>query len=134
MGIHIFRFKYPRSVWYFENLIAIFTSLKNIYLFGCTWSLAAECRSFTCLSSDGIQVPHNESMESQPLDYQGSPLFINFQWIKNKKKMITVTSVWAQEKILYFYQINIAQLVKNPPAMEETPVWFLGWNDPLEKG
>ena len=24
--------------------------------------------------------------------------------------------------------------VKNPPAMQETPVWFLGWEDPLEKG
>ena len=28
----------------------------------------------------------------------------------------------------------IAQLVKNPPAVQETPVWFLGWKDPLEKG
>ena len=28
----------------------------------------------------------------------------------------------------------IAQLVKNPPAMQETPVHFLGWEDPLEKG
>ena len=25
-------------------------------------------------------------------------------------------------------------LVKNPPAMQETWVWFLGWEDPLEKG
>ena len=28
----------------------------------------------------------------------------------------------------------IAQLVKNSPAMQETPVQFLGWEDPLEKG
>ena len=28
----------------------------------------------------------------------------------------------------------IVQLVKNPPAMQETPVWFLGREDPLEKG
>ena len=28
----------------------------------------------------------------------------------------------------------IAQLAKNPPAMQETPVWFLGWEDLLEKG
>ena len=28
----------------------------------------------------------------------------------------------------------IAQLVKNPPAMQETPVRSLGWEDPLEKG
>ena len=27
----------------------------------------------------------------------------------------------------------IAQLVKNLPAMQETLVWFLGWEDPLEK-
>ena len=28
----------------------------------------------------------------------------------------------------------IAQLVKNPPAMQEIPVQLLGWEDPLEKG
>ena len=28
----------------------------------------------------------------------------------------------------------LAQLVKNPPAMQETPIQFLGWEDPLEKG
>ena len=28
----------------------------------------------------------------------------------------------------------IAQLIKNPPAMQETLVQFLGWEDPLEKG
>ena len=28
----------------------------------------------------------------------------------------------------------MAQLVKNPPAMQETWVQFLGWEDPLEKG
>ena len=27
----------------------------------------------------------------------------------------------------------VVQLVKNPPAMQETPVWFLGREDPLEK-
>ena len=28
----------------------------------------------------------------------------------------------------------VAQLVKNPPAMQKTWVWSLGWEDPLEKG
>ena len=28
----------------------------------------------------------------------------------------------------------VAQLVKNLPLMQETPVQFLGWEDPLEKG
>ena len=30
--------------------------------------------------------------------------------------------------------ILVAQLVKNPPAMQETRVQFLGWEYPLEKG
>ena len=29
---------------------------------------------------------------------------------------------------------RVAQLVKNPPAMRETWVQSLGWEDPLEKG
>ena len=28
----------------------------------------------------------------------------------------------------------VAQLVKSLTAMQETPVQFLGWEDPLEKG
>ena len=36
---------------------------------------------------------------------------------------------------LYFHWVFlIVQLVKNPPAMQETPVQFLSWEDPLEKG
>ena len=33
-----------------------------------------------------------------------------------------------------FVYSQIAQLVKNPPAMQKTPVRFLGREDPLEKG
>ena len=41
--------------------------------------------------------------------------------------------------ILFLYGLSnhiklIAQLVKNPLAMQETPVRFLGWEDPPEKG
>ena len=34
----------------------------------------------------------------------------------------------------YFWISLVAQMVKNLPAMQETPVRFLGWEDPLEKG
>ena len=34
----------------------------------------------------------------------------------------------------YSWASLVAQLVENPPAMRETCVWFLGWEDPLEKG
>ena len=36
--------------------------------------------------------------------------------------------------LLLFWASLIAQLVKNPPAMQETLVWFLDWEDLLEKG
>ena len=42
------------------------------------------------------------------------------------------------ERIGYLLQYSwaslVAQLVKNPPAMWETGVQSLGWEDPLEKG
>ena len=38
------------------------------------------------------------------------------------------------ESFQNYWASLIAQLVKNPPAMQETPVQFLGWEDPLEKG
>ena len=34
----------------------------------------------------------------------------------------------------HFLSLQVAQLVKDPLAMQETPVQFLGWEDPLEKG
>ena len=44
----------------------------------------------------------------------------------------------AREGIGYLLQYSfaslVAQLVKNPPAMRETWVRSLGWEDPLEKG
>ena len=36
---------------------------------------------------------------------------------------------WLKEMLPWW-----AQTVKNPPAMQETCVWFLGWEDSLEKG
>ena len=34
----------------------------------------------------------------------------------------------------YYWAFLVAQLVKNPPSMQETLVQLLGWEDPLEKG
>ena len=35
---------------------------------------------------------------------------------------------------MYTWASPVAQLVKNPPAMQEIPVQFLGREDPLEEG
>ena len=37
-------------------------------------------------------------------------------------------------KLLDHMASLIAQLVKNPPAMQETWVLFLGWEDPMDRG
>ena len=34
----------------------------------------------------------------------------------------------------YSWAFLVAQMAKNLPAMWETSVWFLGWEDPLEEG
>ena len=53
---------------------------------------------------------------------------------------ITQSEVSQKEKTSYHILIDIhsislvAQLVKNLPAMLQTPVQFLSWEDPLEKG
>ena len=36
--------------------------------------------------------------------------------------------------IYYCWASRVAQLVKNPPALQETPVRSLGCKDPLEEG
>ena len=47
-----------------------------------------------------------------------------------------LTNDWS-ELIFTLFSLRaslIAQSVKNLPAKQETPVWFLGWEDLLEKG
>ena len=48
-----------------------------------------------------------------------------YEWIPRHRIHELHTKYWAS---------LIAQLVKNPPTMQETPVQFLGQEDPLEKG
>ena len=36
--------------------------------------------------------------------------------------------------LCYFWTSLVAQMVKNPPALRETWVQSLGWEDPLEEG
>ena len=44
--------------------------------------------------------------------------------------------LWRRDRLptSVFLGFPCGQLVKNPPAMQETWVWSLGWEDPLEKG
>ena len=44
------------------------------------------------------------------------------------------TEVTSQQQSTIIWASLIAQLVKNLPAVQETPIQFLGQEDPLEKG
>ena len=44
------------------------------------------------------------------------------------------TGEWLGYPLQYSWTSLVAQLVKNPPEMQETLVQFLGREDPLEKG
>ena len=48
--------------------------------------------------------------------------------------MFKVSLVIKTGKLLFILASLVAQLVKNPPAMHETLVGFLGGEDHLEKG
>ena len=58
--------------------------------------------------------------------------------IKAVKKMHSYSADGVQVNTIYtgaqFGNIYVAQLVKNPPAMQETWVRSLGWEDSLAKG
>ena len=54
---------------------------------------------------------------------------------KNLLLLIWLTPIYLKKYFYYSHRASlIAHLVKNPPAMQETPVQFLGQEDPLEKG
>ena len=59
-------------------------------------------------------------------------------WHVHYFELKTIEAGKTQEEILTFHLTTlaflVAQMVKNPPVMEETQIWSLGREDPLEKG
>ena len=43
------------------------------------------------------------------------------------------TYVYTHTHTYTYRELLVAQLIKNLPAMQETPVGSLGWEDPLEE-
>ena len=58
----------------------------------------------------------------------------DFGVLENKSVNASTVSPSICHAVMGLGASLIAQLVKNPPAMQETPVQFLGQEDPLEKG
>ena len=71
--------------------------------------------------------PHLQ--EEGPQSFIFSPLVLLFNYLchpdrKHRKSDLTAHSSWAP---------LVSQMVKNLPAVQETQVWYLGWEDPPEK-
>ena len=77
-----------------------------------------------------------------PLSHLYSTLYWHFylSFMANKKSAKIGNrkgnqSLFVGNMLTYKYMASlIAQLVKNLPAMRDTCIWSLGWEDPLEKG
>ena len=50
--------------------------------------------------------------------------FLRYLFVSEMLKLSLITLNWAS---------LVAQMVKNLPVMQETQIWSLGWEDPLEK-
>ena len=62
-----------------------------------------------------------------------SPMIKLFYWLLQRASF-PLALILFFNLFLKKYFFLIAQLVKNPPVTQETWVWSLGWEDPLEKG
>ena len=100
--------------------------------------------------SDAIQPSHPLSSPSPPAPSPSQHQSL-FQWVNSSQSWNSLNLKSNTERELFEVTIHfflytffnmyiytswaplVAQLVKNLPAMRETWVWFLGWEDTLEK-
>ena len=71
-----------------------------------------------------------------PGEGRGNPLQYSCQESPRERSLAGTewdTTEVIQHAHMYMLGFPMAQLVKNPPAMQETWVQSLGWEDPLEK-
>ena len=59
-------------------------------------------------------------------------------WLCSGAKLVPSPPTWSgtinYQKLVRPWASLVAQTVKNPPALQETWVWSLGWEDSLEEG
>ena len=90
------------------------------------------------------QIPYQLSRKGSPriLEWVAYPFSRGSSWPRNRtgvsfiasRKFRMVQPLWKTSWPFLTGTSWIAQLVKNPPAIQETLVWFLGQKYPMEKG
>ena len=81
------------------------------------WRIHLQCRK-----------PQFEGSEKSPGEGIGYPL--QYSWVPYSNILSDVCNF---DKLCKLWAFLVTQMVKNPPAMQETWVWSLGWEDPLEE-
>ena len=93
------------------------------------WSKTIPCTRSQHTAAHGSS-SHHTSLYSTTLTHLLSVSAFTLQ----RQGWIAATETIGLQSLKVFIIWALAQLVKNLPAMQEIPFWFLGWEDPLEKG
>ena len=101
----------------FSTLIIIYLTLHYYRFISLRFIQPLELSKFVYFPTLGIS--RGIISSNHFLEWHFFPLLLRFH-DKNARVLL-----WASQE---------AQMVKNLPAMQETRVWYLGWEDPLEKG
>ena len=115
-----------------ESLSVVSDSLRPHGL----WILQARILEWVASPNPGIE-PRSPVLQadSLPAEPQGSPRILEWvaiPFLTQGSNPDLLHCRWVLDQSVWVSLI--AQLVKNLLAMQETPGWFLGWEDPLEKG
>ena len=79
--------------------------------------------------------PANAGLGRSPWRREWQPIPVFLPGKSHEQRSLAGYSSWGLKRVRHNLGASlIAQLVKNLPAMQETPVQFLGREDPLEKG
>ena len=114
-----------RRIWILPRQVA---SVAMIWVYGLHWRpFNLAWRTF------------HEMEVSRTADEGGMKMNIKEDGKTTRNFILTQTVIVALDSKIYIFVLEyraslVAQLVKNLPAMRETLVWFLGQEDPLEKG
>ena len=106
----------------------IITTGKMAYNRGCLWEIRAYVHSVAIIRGNLYE----------GVGFSDSSVCKEFACNTGDPGLIAGSGRYAREGIGYPFQYSwaslAAQLVKNAPAMQETLIRFLGWEDMLEKG
>ena len=137
--------------------VCVFSHFSHVQLFATTWTVALQAPQPMGLSRQeywsGLPYPPPGNLpnaginlisptlqaDSLPLSHWGNPmtnLDSILEGLQSKGISRVFSSATIQKHQFFSTQPSflVAQMVKSPPAMQETCVWSLDWEDPQEKG